>query len=204
MNEADIMYSGQQAHDDDKRLWVTFTMEAVLDRAATTTEGRNIYKDIEFVTIRIPGDKLSVVHRPVNPSDKHRFPLQYAAFRNMRGEEIVGTPLSTWLGIKPSQVKELEFFNVRTVEQLAAMPDGSAGGSMMGILALRTAAKNFIAIAKENAPLQRVQQELEARDATIAALQEQTKRQGEQLDAVLARLAAPEVKAPEAKQPKGK
>lgn len=194
--ESGILYAGTQPHEDDKRLMVQFSLEARLNQEASAAEGRNVYKDVEFVTIRVPGDKTVTVHRPVRHSDKLRFPIQYAAFRNARGEEVVGTPLSLWPGCKPSQVSELAYFNVKTVEQLAAMADGVGGAQMMGIQALRQAARQYVQAAKDQAPLLAVQKELKGRDDTIAALQDQIAKQGE----VLARILA----AQEPKQAKGK
>jgi hypothetical protein len=184
---SDFLMAGTQPHEDDKRLFVSFSFEPRLDRASTDKEGRNMYRDVEFVTIRIPGDKTVSIHRPVTPSDKQRFPLQYAAFKNNRGEQIVGTPLNLWPGIRPSQIKELEYFNVRTVEQLASMPDSNVG-QLMGVQALKRAAQQYISAAKDAAPLMEVQKELKERDSTIAALQSQIKQQGEQLDKILANL----------------
>ena len=185
-DSSEIMYAGTQASEDDKRLFVVFSLVGRIDNAASTAEGRNIYRDVEFVTIRVPGDKTMSVHRPVRPSDKQRFPLQYAAFKNKQGEIVIGTPLTLWPGIRPAQIKELEYFNIRTVEQLAAMADGVGGAQMMGITALRHAARTFVSAAKEQAPLLAVQKELEARDNTITALQAQMQEQG----AVLAKLLA--------------
>lgn len=183
-----IMYAGEQSHEDDKRLFVTFSYEQRLDRKASDEAGRNIYKDVEYITARIPGDKTTSIHRPVMASDKIRFPLQYAAFKNSSGEQIVGTPLSLWPGIRPSQAKELEYFNVRTVEQLAAMPDGNAAASMMGVSALRRSAQEYVKAAKEAAPLLKVQKELEERDNTISALKDQIEKQGDVLSRLAARL----------------
>lgn len=189
-NESGIMYAGTQATDDDKRLFVQFTMESRLDKRASQEAGVNKYRDVEFVTIRIPGDKTVSIHRPVSPSDKQRFPLQYAAFKNsVTGEQIVGTPLSLWPGIKPSQVKELEYFNIRTVEQLAAMPDSGGGSGMMGIQAIKQSAKQFIEARKSEAPILKMQEELATRDSQIAALHDTIQKQGETLDKLLANLA---------------
>lgn len=162
--------SGTQPHEDDKRLFVTFSYEPRLDQEATAAAGYNKYKDIPYVTIRIPGDKTLAVHRPIMPSDKHRFPQQYAAFAsNTPNELAAGTPLTLWPSLTPSQVKELEYFNIKTVEQLAAMPD-SGGGQLMGVQAMKRAAKAYIEAAKSQAPLLAVQKELETRDNEIAAL----------------------------------
>jgi hypothetical protein len=200
-DEGQIMYAGAQPHEADARLFVVFSQEARLDQAASTAEGRNIYRDVEFVTIRIPGDKTTSVHRPVRPSDKQRFPHQYAAFKNKIGEQVVGTPLSMWPGVTPSRAKELEYFNVRTVEQLAAMSDGVGGAQMMGIQALRAQAKQFVEHAKEQAPILKFQSELAERDATIAALSSQLAEQGKALDRILANLGKEE---PEGKAKKQK
>jgi len=170
--------AGTQPHDEDKRLMVTFSHEARLDKTASVEAGRNMYRNVEYVTIRIPGDKTLSVHRPVNASDKHRFPMQYQSFKNLAGEVITGTPLTTWPMITPAQLKELEYFNVRTVEQLAAMADTGAA-QMMGIQKLRRAAQQYISAAKEAAPLLKVQAELESRDNEIAALKDMLMKQGE-------------------------
>jgi hypothetical protein len=192
MADSDFLYAGASPSDDDKRLFVTFTMEARLDNQKTTEEGRNIYRNVEFITLRIPGDKTLSIHRPVRPSDKHRFPIQYAAFKNLQGEVVVGTPLRLWPGASPAQVKELEYFNVQTVEQLAAMPDGSSGANMMGIQALRAAARQYVQLSKEQAPLLKVQKELEERDNKIAALEDLIAKQGATLDKILSREEAVE------------
>jgi hypothetical protein len=182
-----IMYPDSNSLDDDKRLFVVFSMEARLDKRATADEGIQKYRNVEFITIRIPGDKTLAVHRPVLPADRVRFPLQYAAFKNASGDQIVGTPLGLWPGCSPAQAKELEYFNIRTVEQLASMPDGSTGATMMGIQALRQSAKNFVEFARHQAPLVKVQRELESRDNEIAALRSQIQNLTELTEKVLAK-----------------
>jgi hypothetical protein len=170
--------AGTQPHEEDKRLMVVFSHEPRLDKTRSVEEGRNVYRDVEFVTIRIPGDKTLSIHRPVNVSDKHRFPMQYQAFKNAAGQLLSGTPLQTWPGITPAQVKELEYFNVRTVEQLASMADTGAA-QMMGVQKLKRSAQQYIAAAKDAAPLLKVQAELETRDNEIAALKDMLMKQGE-------------------------
>lgn len=199
LDESGIMYPGTQTSEDDKRLFVTFSNEARLDKRATQQEGINRYKNVEFVTIRIPGDKTVSIHRPVVASDKIRFPLQYAAFKNSMGDAVVGTPLTMLLNVTPARAKELEYFNVRTIEQLAAMPDGVGGAQMMGIQSLRQAARNYVAAQKEQAPLLKVQAELSERDNQITALQDALQKQGALIERMLANLGPKEDKAPPAK-----
>lgn len=206
LDTAGIMYAGTQATDDDKRLLVRFSLESRVDRKATAEAGDGVirYKNVEFVTIHIPGDKTLNVHRPVMPSDKQRFPLQYAAFKNsgVGNDGIIGTPLSIWPGCTPAQASELAYFNVRTVEQLAAMPDGVRASQMMGVNALRNAARAFVENNKQQAPLLKVQAELKERDQQIAALTETVKEQGEQVKALIARLTSDPAKEPAPKKAK--
>jgi hypothetical protein len=157
----------------DRGLVVRFNMGTRLDSAKTAEAGREIYREVEYVTIIIPGDKLvSPVHRPVQASDKSRFPAQYAAFKNAQSQNtqtITGTPLSAWPVISPAQRKELEYLNITTVDALAAVSDTSAQ-NLVGLHGLKEQAKRFIEASKSAAPLAQMQKELEARDSAIAAL----------------------------------
>lgn len=156
----------------DRSLSVRFSMQSRIDHQATEREGRPIHKDVEFITILIPGDKTLTINRPVRKSDMARFPTQYAAFKAQRGAIVTGTPLSGWPLITESQRRELEYFNIVTVEQLAEVNDSFAG-TMMGVHQLKQAAQRYISAAKEKAPLVQFTKAMEERDAQIAALQDQ-------------------------------
>lgn len=156
----------------DRSLSVRFSMQSRIDHAATEREGRPIHKDVEFVTILIPGDKTLTINRPVRKSDMARFPTQYAAFKASRGAVVTGTPLSGWPLCTESQRRELEYFNIVTVEQLADVNDSFAG-TMMGVHQLKQAAQRYIAAAKERVPALQLTKELAERDTQIKALQDQ-------------------------------
>ena len=177
LGEADFGMT-QQAHEASKnrfhaddKLYVQFYIHARADSAKSTAEGRPIFNDTEYVRIMVPGDKGSIIERPVRPVDTQRFPRQYQAFKNNDDEVLTGTPLEHWPGISRSQVEELKFFHIRTVEQLADVPDSHAQ-KFMGINALKSRAQAYIELAKGNAPLEQMQAELEERDLTIATMQE--------------------------------
>jgi hypothetical protein len=165
----------------DARLVVRFSMQPRLDSARSAEEGRECYREVEFVTILIPGDKTLTVNRPVMASDKQRFPQQYAAFKNKQGEAIIGTPLSAWGMVNEGQRRELEYFNIRTVEQLAEVSDGFAG-NMMGVHALKAQAQRYMATTKEAAPTIKLMKELEQRDNSISALKDQIEKLAAQVN----------------------
>src|SRR5690606_9295016 len=110
-------------YKEDDKLAVAFFFSPVQDDEATAREGRPIFKDAEFIKILIPGDKTNVVVRQASQSDKDRFAQQYARFKNNQQEVLEGTPLEAWPLVTRSQVEELKYFGVRTVEQLAGMAD---------------------------------------------------------------------------------
>lgn len=176
----DDFYSGyKQGDESDRKLIARFSVEAKVDghRMADALKAdpnfdKVLYKDVEYVTILIPGDKTLNVHRPVQPADRARFATSYNAFLQKKGAVLLGIPLAGWPLVSESQRKELDYFNIATVEQLAEVSDNFAGG-MMGVQQLKQAAQKFLAANREAAPTVKLMKELETRDNTIAAMQAQ-------------------------------
>ena len=154
----------------DDALLVKFFMDAALDSVASKDAGRPIFKDVEWIDIRIPGNRDNVVIRQARDKDKQRFPRHYAAFqqRTAGQEKIVGTLLSAWPypAMTPARVKELDFHNIRTVEQLAGTND-SSGKNLPGFHAMKQAAKAYLALAKEQAPITKMQSQIDSMQALI-------------------------------------
>lgn len=162
-------FEGRSADD---RLMVKFEMFPHPDERASVEAGHPVFKDTEYVTIIVPGDKTTTVHRPVWAQDKERFARQYQAFVAGKSQEVSGLPLRMWGGLTLSQAKEFEYFNVKTVEQLAEMSDGN-GVSIHGFHALKQRAQDYIKSTKEQQPLLQMRAELEERDNTIETMQMQ-------------------------------
>lgn len=120
-------------------------------------EGRPIYEDREFVEILIPGDRRSQVHEPVNGDHQQRWPEAYKAFKDGREAPLEGTPLTSWPPITRSRAEELTYFNIRTVEQLAAIDDAKLNNLGMGARELRGTAQKFLEAARSGTgPLERM------------------------------------------------
>jgi hypothetical protein len=161
-----------QQSDGDKRLRVQFGMYPEIDQEGSAQAARPIYKEAVYITIMVPGER-DVVHRRAWQKDYDRFPQQHAAFLNKQNQDAVsGTPLKlmTWLSL--GQVKELEYFNCHTVEQLANMPDSTAQ-KFLQINKLKQLAKDYLQAAKEQAPLTAMRAEMDAKDNVIATMQKQ-------------------------------
>ena len=159
----------------DEKNPVQFYMGVMPDALRTETEGRPIYKDEEF--IRIFNSKDNIIDRPVRDSDKQRWPRQYAAWKNT-GESIPGasgTRLEHWPCMTRAQVEEFKYFKIFTVEQLADMPD-SVGVGIMGLQKLKTQAQAYVETAKGQVPIQRMSEELEAKQLQINELNSEIRR----------------------------
>jgi hypothetical protein len=156
----------------DSALHVEFSRKPVLNTALSKEEGRAVYKEEDFIRIHVPGDKLTVIERPVDEIDARRFADRYARWKAGQGEAVVGTPVSALPGMTQAKVEEYRYFKVMTVEQLAEAPDG-LGAKFMSFHEDKRRAKAFIEVAKGNAPLEKMQDELKARDAEIEEMKAQ-------------------------------
>jgi hypothetical protein len=178
MEMMDVIH--QKQSEADKALFVQFNLEPHHNQAKSALEGRPIFEEKEYIIIMVPGDKDSIVHRPAMESDKQRFWDRYDRWKRKVGDTTTtGTPLKMVPWLNSSQVKELEYFNVYTLEQLSALSDTHAQ-KFMGINSLRQRAKDAVQAAKEAAPLSAIRAEIEAKDnqlaAALQAIQDQATR----------------------------
>jgi hypothetical protein len=158
-------------------LHITFHVEAVKNEAASQTEGRPIFDDVEFVTIKFVGDKHNELVAPAhsfgsvrNPDTNERltyaqqFWKHYEAFqRNMEMRES-GSPLEE-LGLSQAKIKELNASNVYTVEGLAGLDGTFLQKLGMGARDLKTKAEQYLARVNDHAGYTK----LEAENADLKA-----------------------------------
>ena len=176
-------YQQQHAEWDERRL----THDADLKEKATllrehhehkdlfvvSPAGRPIYVDREYIKIVTPGDKDNIPHRPVRPSDIEAYRAQYNRFKAGLSQATTGTPIEQLPGVSKSQVKELAYFNIRTVEQLVQTSDANL--SRVGpYMALRQKAADWLKAARGMAPVNEARAEAER-------LKDEMKRQAEEI-----------------------
>lgn len=150
--------------------------------------GRGVFTDMEFIQKRIPGDLSQVVQRRVRESDRREYPDKYRRFKSGQAQATTGTPLDKWPGLLKSQVLELNYFGVKTVEQLAQVSDDNL--SRIGpYVNARQKAKDWIATARGNAPIDGLRAEIARRDNDIETLKKALTQQGEKLAELSAKQA---------------
>lgn len=154
---------------EDARLHVEFHRVPVLNQFKSREAGRAVYDEVDHVIIRVPGDKNTVIDAPVDAIYAQRFADRYAKWKAGQGEAVTGTPLSALPTMTPGKVKEYEYFNIKTVEQLAGAAD-SLGQKFMSFNADKAQARAFLEVAAGNAPVERMNSELQKRDAEIENL----------------------------------
>lgn len=153
----------------DNKLYVEFFRKPVLQPGKSREAGRAVYEEVDYVRIHVPGDKSSVIERPVSQQDQFRFADRYAKWKAGQEEAVTGTPLSALPGMSPSKVEEYKFFKLVTVEQLAEAND-NLGAKFMSFQQDKQRARAFLEVAKNNAPIERMNEELAKRDAELEEL----------------------------------
>ena len=160
---------------------VGFGLHPVVDAKASAKAGHEVYKDVEYVRICVPGDRLSDFFQPSNEDYRRRFPRAYASFKAREGgEAIEGMRIEQWPAISRSLVLTLKAMHIHTVEGLASVHEGHIDKLGSGGRELRDKARAWLASAKDNAETMRLaaekkqlEDQLAAMQAQILALQEQ-------------------------------
>ena len=177
----------------DSTLIAKFYNRAIQNNFKSEQEGRPIFEDVDYVTIFTPGDNLNIVDQPVRSDHKARFPVQWAHYQNQKegDQREIGTPLSAWPRLTPSQIEELKAIKFFTVESIAAASDAalSSIGMVAGVspFTFRDYAQRFLKVSADDAELHKIEAENKQMRDLMAAQQAQ-------LDELKAQLS--EVKKP--------
>jgi len=139
----------------NKGVTPVFFIEPVQDFAATEREGRAVYVNKERVRVHVAGDPLSAASHPVDANIIARYREQYEKWKRGKDENnIAGTPLSKWPMATPNLIRELEFLNIVSVEDLSNVSDANVSNFTDG-RALREKATAWLATAKDTAAAMR-------------------------------------------------
>ncbi len=166
---SDLPQPDESRFAHDNRLYIEFSRKPRLHPAKSRDAGRAIYEECDYISIHVPGDKSSVVERPVTEQDIQRFGDRYRKWKDGQSEAVVGTPLTALPGMTPSKVEEYRYFKILTVEQLAEAND-NLGQKFMSFQQDKQRAKAFLQVAANNAPIEAMNVELQKRDAEIENL----------------------------------
>lgn len=187
------------ATNPDSRLAVLFYSRPLQNEFESEKQGRPIFADVDFVRIHVPGDVTSTWDTPVREEHKKRFPLQWAHYQNKHGGDPkeIGTPLSAWSRLTPSQCEELRALKFYTVEGIAGASDANLQrlGMVAGMspYAFRDHAIRFLNLAKGDATAQAAEERAKALEAQMELMRKET---DEKIAAAVAAALASQPKKP--------
>lgn len=165
--------SNPQNMQSESNLFVTFMTEAIEFKAESEKAGRPIFRDVAFVRIIVPGDVNNIIERKATKEDELKFPRAWARYKAEQAEAMDGMPLEQWPQITRSLLKELKYFEVHTVEQLAGLSDNQVSKLGMGFVDYRNKAKAYLAAAAGTADVTAQAAENERLKSQMADLQAQ-------------------------------
>jgi len=155
----------------DPKAFVRFHLLPKQNEAKSAEAGRPIFEDVEYVEIIVPGNETNRPVLKVTVIERQRFAQQYRRWKESGVSDYnEGTPLTEVPWITRSQVEELAFARIKTLEQLAGVSD-TVCQRMMGLTELRRKALDTMARAEAEAPFSKIQAQLDALVAANAALQ---------------------------------
>jgi hypothetical protein len=134
-------------------------------------EGRPIFDAVEFIEILTPGDKDTIINRPVRPKlDPYLYPEKYVAFRRGQTQQS-GTPLEIWGALPPERIAELAYFHIHTVDALADVADEKLAALGMSARSEREKARRYLAALKDAAPVAELKAENDSLRKRLEALE---------------------------------
>jgi hypothetical protein len=157
-----------------------FYSDAERDGFASTQAGRDIFRDVDLVKIFIPGSGTILVER-VNEGHIERWPDEFRAFKAGKEAPLTGTPLTEWPLLKRAQIAELNYRNIRTVEDIALLSDLAVQNLGMGGVMLRSRARAFLDDAEHEALATKLVTENDNLRMRISTLENQVEQLGQQL-----------------------
>lgn len=163
--------------------YVQFEVRAVEDRTATLESGHFVAKDIIYALVTPAGTKDRLeknaeewIKSMEEGVAQERIPAQWLEhyrtalrmFKESREMPEIGTPVTAWPSLSPSQVKLCLDANLRTVEEVAEATEEALARLGMGARAMKQKAKAWLDSAETTG---KVSAELESLRTANAALE---------------------------------
>ena len=129
------------AYED--QVFATFYDDALPNKRQTKLTGTPVFDDCLMIKIQIPNQH-DCVPRPVQDKDKVRFPKSWEAYQTGKEAAVSGYPVEEWTRLTVSELKVLQACQVKTVEQLAELPDSGLHRLGIGAMEMKMRAQRFI------------------------------------------------------------
>jgi hypothetical protein len=158
-----------------------FSEEAV---QSGEVDGRKTYKMVERVHVYMPGNGLNSPVFNVTDEHRERWPQEYEAFKRGVEPDLNGIPLEEWAILNKAMVLELKSMHIRTIEDVAGLPDTAVQRIGRGGYALRERAQAFLDQAKEQELVTMLTAKDEKNSEEISVLRRQVEEMGALLESL--------------------
>lgn len=155
----------------DTSMVVMFFLKPIRNAAKSAEEGRPWFDDKVFVRIHPPGERLNIIEREANDSDKRRFPMQWAQYRENAPQTADGTPIDMLFADKPSVAAMLKASGVHTVEQCAKLSAHAIETIGMGAQQWVNDAQRYLEVADKGVKASQLKRALDEKDQKINTLE---------------------------------
>jgi hypothetical protein len=170
MSREAVEYDVKDFDDPNSRkgVYARFYLVPKQNEALSAEKGMPVFEDKEYIELIAAGNSTNIIRRPVYEQDKRMYRGEYKLFKEGDAEQITGTRLDEVPWITRSQVEELLYRKIRTLEGLADVSDQDC--NIPGMLDLRRKAQAWLTKAQEAAPFTAMQAELDAMRKELASL----------------------------------
>lgn len=179
--------------DNERPPYAEFERRAVEDRTQSIAQGHYVAVDVDYVKLMRPGSrdiheervdsylqKLEIKAKDgmVPPDWPQKFKAHYEAWKNDQAIPLEGIPIRGWNALSPATQETVIRNGIKTVEDLAALPEGEFQKFGIGALSLKTKARAWLSASGDTG---KAAERMAALEQKNRELQETIQRQAEQL-----------------------
>lgn len=154
----------------DSGMVVMFFLKAVMNPAKSQAMGSPQYDDQTFVRIHPPGERLNIIERVANDTDKRRFPQQWHLFQQNKPQTNNGIPIDLLFPAHPSISAALKASGVHTVEQCSDLSAHAIETIGMGCQNWVNDARRYLEVANKGVKASQLKALSEEKDREINGL----------------------------------
>ena len=175
--------AGQVNYGNPGQLRPHFHWVSVKNEYQSTIQGHPVFEKREYVRIPFPGTR-DFFDGPVTDHFRRVFPQQYRAFKLAAQEVERGMPIKECPLFDVTEVDQLAYYQIFSVEQLAETPDANVATRPGGVR-LREKARKYLANAQGMAPIGALEAENKQLVETVKAQAEMLKQVQGQMQQLL-------------------
>ena len=143
-------------------VFATFYDDSLKNESQSKRKGFAVFNDVLMIKIQIP-NTTDVTPRPVQDDDKRRFPNSWKAYETGKEPVEDGFPLEQWPQMTTGEMRVCNANMIKTVEQLANVPDANVHRLGQGGMSLKVRAVKFLKGLGDTTELRKENKELKKR-----------------------------------------